>query len=204
MATEYDFNVFINCPFDSAYMPLFDASLFAVYKCGFRPRCALEADNAGDIRIEKINQIIQECRFGVHDISRTELDNTHSLPRFNMPLELGLFLGAKRFGGRSQKNKVAMIFDIEKYRYQKYISDISGQDIKAHNSDPESLIRSIRNTLNTAKVDGPIVGAEAIIGDYKGFQEMLPQIREALSLSESDVTYADKTQMIEQWLKINL
>jgi len=203
MASEYDFNVFINCPFDSEYMPMFDASLFAVYTCGFRPRCALEADNAGEIRIEKINKIIQECRFGVHDISRTELDIAHSLPRFNMPLELGLFLGAKRFGGKSQKNKVVIIFDTEKYRYQKYISDIAGQDIKAHDSDPESLIRSIRNTLNTARVDGPIAGAEKIITSYKDFQSFLPDIRDSLSLSENDVTYADKTQMIEQWIKFN-
>lgn len=203
MASGYDYNVFINCPFDNAYMPIFDASLFAIYKCGFRPRCALEEDNAGDIRIEKINKIIQECRFGIHDISRTELDTTHSLPRFNMPLELGLFLGAKRFGGISQKKKVVMIFDKEEHRYQKYISDIAGQDIKAHNSNPESLIRSIRNTLNAAKVNGSIAGAEAIINSYKNFQLVLPDIRTELLLSESDVTYADKTQMIEQWLKIN-
>lgn len=203
MASEYDLNVFINCPFDGPYMPMFDAILFSVYKCGFRPRCALEADNAGDIRIEKINKIIQGCRVGIHDISRTELDTTHSLPRFNMPLELGLFLGAKRFGGRSQKNKVVMIFDKEKYRYQKYISDIAGQDIKDHKSSPDLLVKSIRNTLNTARINGPIAGAESIIEKYKAFQAMLPGIREGLSLSENDVTYADKTQMIEQWLKIN-
>lgn len=203
MAIEYDLNVFINCPFDSEYMPMFDASLFAVYKCGFRPRCALEEDNAGDSRIEKINKIIQNCRFGVHDISRTELDITHGLPRFNMPLELGLFLGAKRFGSKSQKNKVVIIFDTDRFRYQKYISDIAGQDIKAHDSNPESLIRSIRNTLNTARVNGPIVGADKIVSSYKEFQLVLPDIRNGLSLSENDVTYADKTQMIEQWLKIN-
>lgn len=201
-ASKYDFNVFINCPFDGEYVSLFDASLFAVYKCGFRPRCALEADNACDARIAKINQIIRECRFGVHDISRTELDTTHGLPRFNMPLELGLFLGAKQFGGRSQKNKVAMIFDVEKYRYQKYISDIAGQDIKEHKSDPEILIRLIRNALNTAKVNGPIAGAQEIIDDYKKFQLTLPKIRKELSLSKHDVTYADKTHMIEQWLKM--
>lgn len=203
MASDYDLNVFINCPFDAEYMPMFDASLFAVYKCGFRPRCALEEDNAGDIRIEKINKIIQQCRFGVHDISRTELDSTHSLPRFNMPLELGLFLGAKRFGVKSQKNKVAIIFDTEGYRYQKYISDIAGQDVKAHEGKPELFIRSIRNTLNTAKVNGPIPGAEAIVDSYNNFQIVLPDLRTELKLSENDMTYADKTQIIEQWLKLN-
>ena len=202
MARDYDFNVFINCPFDAEYMPMFDASLFAVYKCGFRPRCALEEDNAGDIRIEKINKIIQECRFGVHDISRTELDVTHSLPRFNMPLELGLFLGAKRFGSKLQKYKVAVVCDKEEFRYQKYISDIAGQDVKAHDGNPQSFIRLIRNTLNTAKINGPIPGADAIIKSFSNFQLVLPELRAELKLSENDITYADKTQMIEQWLKM--
>jgi hypothetical protein len=55
----------------------------------------LEAYDSGDVRIEKILDIIDQCKLGIHDISRTEL-NEHSLPRFNMPLELGLFLGKRR------------------------------------------------------------------------------------------------------------
>lgn len=55
----------------------------------------LEINDAGDQRIDKINNIIKECKIGIHDISRTELDDHSNLPRFNMPLELGLFLGAK-------------------------------------------------------------------------------------------------------------
>lgn len=91
----YETNVFINCPFDNAYDPFFDAALFAIYRCKFKPRCALEINDAGDQRIDKINNIIKECKVGIHDISRTELDEGSGLPRFNMPLELGLFLGEK-------------------------------------------------------------------------------------------------------------
>ncbi len=50
-----------------------------------------------------------------------------SLPRFNMPLELGIFLGAKRFGSQKQKQKNGLILDREKYRYQSFCSDIAGQ-----------------------------------------------------------------------------
>ncbi|SMF96148.1 hypothetical protein SAMN02949497_3533 [Methylomagnum ishizawai] len=32
MPSEYDLNVFINCPFDPDYAPLFDAILFAIYQ----------------------------------------------------------------------------------------------------------------------------------------------------------------------------
>jgi hypothetical protein len=198
--SDYDLNVFINCSFDDKYAPLFDAILFSVYCCGFRPRCSLELDNAADIRIEKINKIIYECKFGIHDISCTELDPLNSLPRFNMPLELGLFLGAKRFGSKLQKEKIVIIFDKEQYRYQKYISDIAGQDIKGHKDDPNELIRAIRNSLNSAKIVSPIIGAQSIIDSYKNFQDVLPIIKSNLLIDDTDITFVDKTQLIEQYI----
>jgi hypothetical protein len=99
-AATYDTSIFFNCPFDEAYKSLFEALVFAAFDCGYVPRCALEVDDAGQVRIEKILAIIRGCRLGVHDISRTELDLVNALPRFNMPFELGLFVGAARFGAR--------------------------------------------------------------------------------------------------------
>ena len=68
--------------------------VFTVLRCGFTPRCALEVIDGGSTRISKIENLIEECPLGIHDISRTELDAANALPRFNMPLELGLFLRA--------------------------------------------------------------------------------------------------------------
>lgn len=113
--------MFINCPFDDKYRALFHALIFGIYACGFRARSARELDDGGQTRIDKLYGLIDACRYGVHDLSRTELDKTHRLPRFNMPLELGIFLGAKRFGGRRQKEKRLLILDIEAYRYQKFV-----------------------------------------------------------------------------------
>lgn len=98
-------DVFINCPFDQDYAPIFHALVFTIYACGFRARSAKELDDGGQTRIDKLLNMIDECRFGIHDLSRTELDPVNHLPRFNMPLELGLFLGAKRYGGTAQKAK---------------------------------------------------------------------------------------------------
>jgi hypothetical protein len=43
MANEqYADNVFINCPFDPEYAPIFEAIVFAVNDAGFRPKCARE------------------------------------------------------------------------------------------------------------------------------------------------------------------
>jgi hypothetical protein len=88
--------VFINCPFDEEFTPVFYAIVFAVYRCGFRPRSALEEDNGLNNRLGKIEKLIGECQFGIHDISRTE-SNSKALPRFNMPFELGIFWGAEKF-----------------------------------------------------------------------------------------------------------
>ena len=127
-------HVFINCPFDSDYKPLFDAMVFAVFDCGFVPRCSLEVEDAADVRIDKISRIIQECKFGIHDLSRIEL-NEHGFPRFNMPFELGLFLGAKRYGSGKQREKTCLIFEKEGFDYKEFISDIGGQDITPHKDE---------------------------------------------------------------------
>jgi len=147
---HYNDNVFINCPFDSVYKPLFDAMVFAVYDCGFIARCALEEEDASEVRIDKIYNIIADCRYGIHDISRTELDESSGLPRFNMPLELGVFLGAKKFGIEEQKRKKCLILDTQRYRYQQFISDIAGQDIQAHNNSAREVITHVRNWLRAA------------------------------------------------------
>jgi len=39
---RYRQSVFINCPFDNQYWPLFEALVFTVIACEFEPRCALE------------------------------------------------------------------------------------------------------------------------------------------------------------------
>ena len=113
-------SVFINCPFDEQYQPLFEAIVFCVAACGFVPRCTLELTDAGEVRIENIYRLIAQCNHGIHDISRTEVeDQPYQLPRFNMPLELGIFLGAKRFGGRSSRKR-CLILDRARYRYKSF------------------------------------------------------------------------------------
>lgn len=102
---SYSDNVFLNCPLDQSYKEMFDAIIFTIYDCGFVARCSLEEDASGDVRFSKIENIVGECRYGIHDISRTELDVSNNLPRFNMPLELGLFFGARKFGNKDQRTK---------------------------------------------------------------------------------------------------
>src|SRR5712691_8918687 len=128
MAGVRERHVFINCPFDAAYRPLLYAMQFVISDLGFVARCALEEDNAGVIRIDKLLKIIGECKYAIHDLSRTELDNRNLLPRFNMPFELGLDLGCRWYGNKKQQTKSLLVLDKKRYRFQKFISDMSGQD----------------------------------------------------------------------------
>lgn len=162
MTASYSDSIFINCPFDDEYSVLLRALIFTVYRCGFVPRSALEEDDASDIRVEKIVRLIDKCKYGIHDISKTELDHKTSLPRFNMPFELGIFWGAKKFGRKIHREKNALILEKEKYNYQKYFSDLNGVDVKAHGNKPEQIISAVRNWLHTASGRRTIPSAEVI------------------------------------------
>lgn len=198
---QYASNVFINCPFDENYGPILDALVFAILDCGFIPRCAMEIIDSSQIRIDKIFNIIDECKFAIHDLSRTESDPDTGLPRFNMPLELGMFLGARRFGGSRHKDKSCLIIDIKRYRYQSFISDISGQDIKAHGNDPKTAVSLVRNWLNSASGRKTIPGGHKIWIRYQQYRDELPDICAASDLTMDEMTFNDMEIFAEEWLK---
>ncbi|MEW6234384.1 MAG: hypothetical protein AB1656_03265 [Candidatus Omnitrophota bacterium] len=202
---NYEKNVFINCPFDDDYKFLFDALVFAVRDCGFTARCALEIDNAAQTRIDKIVKIVSECQWGIHDLSRTELDANNLLPRFNMPFELGIFLGATWFGDEHQREKRCLILDKEKYRYQKFCSDISGQDISVHDGNIQKAITLIRNWLQIGYSDKNIVipCGSILFQRYEIFEDDLPIICKNMNLNEKEIIFSDFIFLIEKWLLKN-
>jgi hypothetical protein len=123
--------VFINCPFDDEFKPLLRSMVFAIIASGYYPRCALDETDGAEVRVSKIAAMIGECDWGIHDLSRVEV-GAAGLPRFNMPMELGLHLGARLLGEARHRRKRALILDAERHRYDAILSDISGQDIEAH------------------------------------------------------------------------
>ena len=196
-------HVFINCPFDTGYQPIFSAIVFAVYDLGFVARCSLEDDDAGEIRLTKIQRIIEECRYGINDLSTVTLDSVTGLPRFNMPLELGLFLGCKRFGAKNQSAKRTLILDSEPYRYRQFMSDISGQDIRAHGGDPARAIRAVRDWLQATSKRQGLAGGGEIIEHYRRFQIDLPAMCKEAGLEPDKLTFIDLSTVITDWLWVN-
>lgn len=203
MAARYEDSVFINCPFDGSYKKLFDAIVFAVHDSGFVARCAFEVDDAATNRLSQIMEIVKDCKYGIHDISRTQLHRESRLPRFNMPLELGVFLGCQRFGPKRHQEKQCLVLDKEKYRYQKFISDIAGHDIHAHDNRPERIIREVRNWLRTAADRQGIPGAAVMWKRFQQFQRDLPAICRELNLDAPELIFVDYTYIVADWLDVN-
>lgn len=203
MPSQYSDSVFINCPFDRPYKKLFDAMVFAVHDSGFIARCALEVDDSATNRLSQIYRIIEECKYGIHDISRTQLHRTHRLPRFNMPFELGLFLGCQAFGQKKQREKCCLVTDSQRYRYQKFISDIAGNDIRAHNNSPQTAVRAVRNWLRTASGRQSIPGPITMWNRFLRFQKDVPAISKELRLDVRELIFVDYTNVIAYWLQEN-
>lgn len=193
-------DIFINCPFSVDYQGFFEAIVFAVVRSGFTARCAREHDDGGEVRFEKICRIIGECRYGIHDISKTEPDPGSGLPRFNMPLELGLFLGARKFGGKTHSAKKSLIFDRELHRYQAFISDIAGQDIHSHDSRVDRLIETISTWLRDQAREKGIPGGRAIAAEFGRFQADLPAIAQSKQLEPGELTFLDLTNIATEWI----
>jgi len=203
---HYADSVFINCPFDIPYRPMMRALMFAVYDCGFIARSALEEDNAGEVRYSKILRIIAECKYGIHDISRVELDRKTKLPRFNMPLELGLFLGAKGFGNTLHACKSCLVLDSRPYRYRTFCSDIAGQEVRAHGNNFRRAIGAVRDWLSNSALHGSILvpSGSIIAKRFDRFERALPVWCQRQGLVPAELTFRDQRVLVEQWLKENV
>jgi hypothetical protein len=182
MASTRPRDVFINCPFDDGYQPVFRALTFAIIRSGFRPRCALEVDDATRNRLSVIMDIIEECRYGIHDISRTDPDGDPPLPRFNMPLEL----------------------DTDRYRFQRFLSDIAGQDIHAHNGEPGRCIEEVVTWLRTQSRVRSVPGGRAVVLEFAAFEAALPDLCAVWKIEVDELTFGDFATLVSEYIAANL
>lgn len=198
---SYNKSVFINCPSGDTYKPMFHAIVFSVIICEFYPRCAEELEDSSQIRIYKINEIIDECKYGIHDLSMMELDKDTQLPRFNMPFELGLFLGSKYFGKKPNDEKNCLVLEKHSYSYQKCISDISGQDAKCHYGKQKVLVDIIRNWLANNSRRKSLLGGEGLYDKYKTFRKWLSRQCRDDGLSVKKLAYMDYVDLAYKWIE---
>jgi hypothetical protein len=202
---DYERSVFINCPFDSAYEPLLRGLIFAVRHMKLVPKLALDPSDAGQLRFDKILDLIENCKYSIHDISRTEVDPNHGLPRFNVPFELGLDLGCKRYGKLRQRQKTALILDVDRYRYRTFISDIAGFDIEEHNGRVANAITVVRNWLRhtSHKISFEAPSGATIYARYRAFQLALPETCYSLNWDFDNLPVMDFSWAAYDWIKNN-
>lgn len=193
-------SVFINCPFTADYKESFHSIIFTVLSCGFRPRTAMEAGDAGDIRLDKIIRLVAESAYSIHDLSAVELDNKNTLPRFNMPFELGLVIGCKKIAGVRFARRPLLIMESVAYTTQKCLSDIAGQDMKAHNGSVTRIISIVRTWLLQQSRRENIPGNVRIQNAFRDFYGVLPDLCDAAELEATDISYSDFVSLAQQWL----
>ncbi|MDT0650849.1 hypothetical protein [Autumnicola edwardsiae] len=178
----FEQNVFINCPFDKDFKPLLKALIFELIYLGFSPKLS-QTLSSSSIRVNQIKSLIKNCKYSIHDLSRSKAMKKGELPRFNMPYELGLDIGALEYGSRKLKTKRILILETNKYHYQKVISDIAGQDIENHNDDPKTLITKVRNWFSANFTEETIAGPSEI---WIAYNQFIDDLNSSLSL-----TYAE-------------
>lgn len=154
-------SVFINCPFDTSYInDLLKPMIYVILKNGLSPRLALEVSDSGQIRLEKITEIIKSCKYGIHDLSLVKSKKAKEFARMNMPFELGIDYGLRKSGIAPLNTKQFLILEAHKFDYQKAISDINGFDIKVHDNKTQKLFECLYSwsseTLKINRQDPPL------------------------------------------------
>ena len=169
------------------------------------PRIALETLNSAEPRIVKIIRLIEESKYGIHDLSRMRAKAAGEFYRMNMPFELGLDVGCREFKGGTWANKKCLILESERYRFQAAISDLSNSDIAVHGDEPVDVVTEVRNWLNS-QAELNAVGPARIWGRFTDFMASNYDDLKVRGFSDRDIVRLPIGELIghmKAWLAAN-
>ncbi len=136
--------VFLNVPYDEEFSSIYIAYIVGLFQLDLVPHIASEIPG-GKRRLDRIFELIQSCRYSIHDLSRVEVSVTPTgLPRFNMPLELGMTITWEIL---NPDRHTWFVWESEPYRLLRSLSDLNGTDANIHNGTPEGVLSGLRNAL---------------------------------------------------------
>ena len=167
----------------------------------------MQDDDFGDVRLSKLKSMIERCDRSVHDLSRTE-SSPQGLPRFNMPFELGMTIGALAYGGARQRRKRVLVMVKERYDMAKFLSDAAGQDPQAHDGSPARIITIVRNHLRYYySADGAakaLPGPQYLNALFGDFKRGLPKLAATARLRPEELDpfgggYIDFVEMLKHF-----
>jgi hypothetical protein len=160
-------SVFLNIPYDDAFENLYLAYIVGLTQLGLRINVTLAVPNQG--RLDTIIKLIEQSDFSIHDLSRIEA--SRGIPRFNMPVELGLAL----YRSHMTKGKHRLfIFESRRYRAQRSTSDVNGIDPQIHNGTAKGLMGGLRNIF---RQPGDVTTVPEMLTSYRAVKQKLPQLR---------------------------
>lgn len=74
-------SVFINCPFDREYYTLLRPLIYTLLYNGFNPRIATENSDSGQLRADKLIELIKSSKYSIHDLSRLQASEKNEIFR---------------------------------------------------------------------------------------------------------------------------
>jgi hypothetical protein len=168
LALDASKSVFINCPFDADYAPLFDAIVFATVCCGFIPRSALESGTVSEPRLTRILQALFNSKYSIHDLSRCTGEGSDNIARFNMPLELGMAM-ARRFMQPANEHDWLVLVP-SGHIYARFVSDLTAYDPVTHDGSVPSVVVAVMSWLATRSDAMPTVTPKEVLALLPTFQ----------------------------------
>jgi hypothetical protein len=140
-------SVFINCPFDKEFAPLFDAIIFSVVSCGFVPRSTLESGTTAEPRIRRIGDALLTSNYSIHDLSRCKGEGDENLARFNMPLELGMAMACRLLAKETEGRHDWLVLVPTGHQYVRFVSDLAGFDPEPHDGTEVGVVARVMTWL---------------------------------------------------------
>lgn len=180
--------VFLNIPYDDEFRRLYLAYIVGLVHLGLEPRVTLGIPG-GARRLDRIMELIQGCRYSLHDLSRVEVSKgPPRTPRFNMPFELGLTVA---WAKENPHRHTWFVLESRAYRLQHSLSDLGGTDPNIHGGTIEGVLRELCNAFIRPAKQMPTI--PQMMTSYRELSAAAPQLQReagAVSLFEARV-FAD-------------
>jgi hypothetical protein len=164
-------SVFLNVPYDEKFESLFVAYIVGLTRLGSRIHVTFA--EPGPHRLSTIIGLIEKADFSIHDLSRIETSN--GIPRFNMPLELGLSLYRAHLSLKRRRPHRVFLFESTPNRVQQSTSDTNGMDAQIHGNVPDGVMRGLRNLFNKT---GGGATVRQMMASYATVLRKLPRLRQ--------------------------
>lgn len=164
--------VFLNLPYDTPFERLYLAYIVGVTAFRLFPHITLEIPDTTR-RLDRIQALLHECRYSIHDLSRVQLfRNGSRTPRFNMPFELGL---AVSWSSLHPSRHSWFVCDTVPHRILRSMSDLAGTDINIHEGTIQGVMRELCNMFVRHSVRPEVPDLMRI---YRAVRSKLPALKQ--------------------------